>query len=260
MAFMEPKINQNPQKQMNFSFESRFGRFRSKKNEFFDKIGKIYEETTSKISPNSNSRGENKEKNEENNQKNEENNEKNEQIEKKFTKEKRFQTPPSKEKENSECKILHDILISTKNSQNKSFAKEFVLTKARNLKTEDFPAKNSKIEEKKEDFMNEREFLRKENEFLKNNLTNLLSEHHLLKETNVQLNNLIDDMRQNYEKLGKKYKDKKEYNKKLLDLLKIQGKFTLKIKQFFIFLLYTSFFMIIYRISDNLSQISIYLL
>jgi len=165
--------------------------------------------------------------------------------EKKFKKEKRFQTPPSKEKENSDSKILHDILISTKNSQNKSFAKEFVLKKAKNLKIEDFSSNfkrnedfssnfkknedlssNKILEEKKGDiYVHERDFLKKENEFLKNNLTNLLSEHHLLKETNVQLNNHIDELRQNIEKLGKKYKDKKDYNKKLLDLLKIQGKF-----------------------------------
>ena len=57
-----------------------------------------------------------------------------------------------------------------------------------------------------------------------------MSEHQILKETNTQLNNHLDELKENNAQITKKYKGKKEYNKKLLDLLKIQGfiKFIIK--------------------------------
>jgi len=102
---------------------------------------------------------------------------------------KSFQTPPSKEKENS-----------------------------------DFPLKNTSFS--KDPSLRPKEIdqnLKRENDFLKNDFASLLAEHKLLQDVNMQLNQHVVELNDSFKKLNEKYNEKKAYIRKLLDVLKSQG-------------------------------------
>lgn len=69
--------------------------------------------------------------------------------------------------------------------------------------------------------------LRQKNDALENAVNSLGAENKILKETNIKLNDHIDELKNNHTKLLKKYQEKKEYSKKLLELLKIQSIFSI---------------------------------
>ena len=101
-------------------------------------------------------------------------------------KNKTYQTPPSKEKEN--------------------YPKKFQ------------PASRDNISrtQKEIDYQN----LKTENEFLKQSLSSLMGEHKILQKVNLELNKSVSDLKDSYKRLSEKYSEKKVYIKKLLDILK----------------------------------------
>lgn len=102
-------------------------------------------------------------------------------------KNKTYQTPPSKEKENSD------------------YQKKTQISKDNISKTQ-----------KEIDYQN----LKAENEFLKQSLSSLMGEHKILEKVNLELNKSVSDLKDSYKRLSEKYSEKKVYIKKLLDILK----------------------------------------
>lgn len=108
------------------------------------------------------------------------------------------------------------------NPQKKDFKKVVNERIMRNMvKTEDLV-----ISKKLDDSISiETKNLRQENDALKEKLHFLANENKTLKETNLQLNNHIEDLKLTQTKLLKKYQEKKEYTRKLLEIVTLQSKF-----------------------------------
>ena len=102
-------------------------------------------------------------------------------------KNKTYQTPPSKEKENSDY-----------------------------LKKSQAFSKDISRPQKEIDYQN----LKTENEFLKQSLSSLMGEHKTIQKVNLELTKSVSDLKDSYKRLSEKYSEKKAYIKKLLDVLK----------------------------------------
>ena len=103
-------------------------------------------------------------------------------------KNKTYQTPPSKEKENADYP----------------------------KKTQPASRDNVSRNQKEIDYQN----IKTENEFLKQSLSSLMGEHKTLQKVNLELNKSVSDLKDSYKRLAEKYSEKKVYIKKLLDILK----------------------------------------